>query len=257
MESLTRYTIAIVFSSVAALFLLENLFPLRPRRRPLVGRLAINIALSLVTYAIGNFVVRKTANLSIDWAEAHSFGLSRLVGLPGWVEFGLLDLTFYYWHRFTHWNRLLWRFHQVHHFDPDMDVSTGFRFHFGEVGLSTFFRAGQALLLGVSFPIYAFYELAFQVAVYFHHSNLRLPEIVDRALRVIFVTPRMHGVHHSQVPGETHSCFSTIFSVWDRIHGTFRWNEHPVTGLPEIPNPGLKDAFLAPFSPARSVPPPR
>lgn len=261
MNELTRYTIAIVFSSVAVLFVLENLFPLRPRRYPLLGRLVTNVCVSVVTYAVGNFLVRRTANLSIAWAEGHGFGLLRLFPLPPWLEtlvgFLLLDLTFYYWHRLTHAVPLLWRFHQVHHFDPDMDVSTGFRFHFGEVAISTLFRAGQALLLGVSLPVYALYELAFQVAVYFHHSNLKLPKGVDALLSLAVVTPLFHGVHHSEAQPETDSNFSAIVSVWDRLHGTFRKNPAPRIGLSQWPHPSLKETFLAPFRATRSARPDR
>jgi sterol desaturase/sphingolipid hydroxylase (fatty acid hydroxylase superfamily) len=108
--------------------------------------------------------------------------------------------------------------------DPDLDVSTGFRFHFGEVLLSTLFRVTQVGLLGVSFTTFALYELVFQAGTLFHHSNLRLPIRLERLLVLIMVTPRMHGIHHSQVRRETDSNYGVVFCWWDRLHRTLGLN---------------------------------
>jgi sterol desaturase/sphingolipid hydroxylase (fatty acid hydroxylase superfamily) len=147
----------------------------------------------------------------------------------------------------------LWRFHNVHHCDPDLDVSTGFRFHFGEVAFSTVFRVVQVALLGVSLPQFAAYEILFQAVTLFEHSNLRLPEKLERALNLVFVTPRMHGVHHSQRRAETDSNFSVVFSFWDRLHGSLRLNvaqEQIKIGVPGYARPEdnrVLTALAAPF----------
>jgi sterol desaturase/sphingolipid hydroxylase (fatty acid hydroxylase superfamily) len=152
--------------------------------------------------------------------------LLRIIPLPFTAEFILgfllMDLTFYYWHRANHSIPFFWRFHNVHHVDPDLDVSTSFRFHFGEVLYSLGFRALQVYLLGISLLTYLVYELVFQCATMFHHSNVRLPITVERWLNKIIVTPRMHGIHHSIVKDETNSNFSVIFRWWDLMHGTLR-----------------------------------
>ncbi|MGH7998479.1 MAG: sterol desaturase family protein, partial [Brasilonema sp.] len=142
----------------------------------------------------------------------------------GVIAFLLMDLTFYYWHRANHRFPFLWRFHNVHHIDPDLDVSTGFRFHFVEIVLSAGFRVLQVALIGVSVETYIIYELVFQVNTLFHHSNVRLPLGVERLLNMILVTPRMHSIHHSQVHDETNSNFSVVFSWWDRLHQTLQLN---------------------------------
>jgi sterol desaturase/sphingolipid hydroxylase (fatty acid hydroxylase superfamily) len=76
----------------------------------------------------------------------------------------------------------------------------------------------------VTAPIYAAYEAAFQLNTLFHHSNARLPLRLERALNRLLVTPRMHGIHHSQVRRETDSNFSVVLPWWDRLHGTLRLN---------------------------------
>jgi sterol desaturase/sphingolipid hydroxylase (fatty acid hydroxylase superfamily) len=140
------------------------------------------------------------------------------------LGFLLMDLTFYYWHRANHSITFLWRFHNVHHVNPDLDVSTSFRFHFGEVLYSLGFRMLQVYLIGISLLTYVVYELIFQCATMFHHSNIRLPITLERWLNKIIVTPRMHGIHHSIVQNETNSNYSVIFRWWDLIHGTLRLN---------------------------------
>lgn len=103
-------------------------------------------------------------------------------------------------------------------------MSTGFRFHFGEVLLSTLFRVLQVGLIGMSLSTFAAYELVFQANTLFHHSNLRLPIRLERLLNKVLVTPRMHGIHHSQVRGETNSNFGVVFPWWDRLHRTLGLN---------------------------------
>lgn len=135
---------------------------------------------------------------------------------------------------------MLWRFHIVHHVDPDLDVSAAFRFHFGEVAFSAGFRVAQIVLVGVSPLTFAVYELVFQIATLFHHSNVRLPLAAERLLNKVLVTPRMHGVHHSEVRREDNANYSVVFSCWDRLHRTLRLNvpqSRIVIGIPAYREP--------------------
>src|SRR5437867_12477756 len=93
----------------------------------------------------------------------------------------------------------LWRFHNAHHIDPELDVSTAFRFHFVEVALSAGFRVVQIVLIGVSPLTYAVYELVFQANTLFHHSNERLPVSVERLLERYEVIRHMHEIHQTTV----------------------------------------------------------
>jgi len=210
------------------LLVLESLRPLRRLKRRRIKRYGVNGALIGLSFLTGVLTTRPVALGVAVWAEDHSFGLLHLVGLPLWLKVAagvlLMDLTFYYWHRLNHTRPLLWRFHNVHHADPDMDVTTSFRFHCGEVLYSTAFRLLQVGLIGVLPLTYVVYELVFNCATMFHHSNLRLPVALERLINKIFVTPRMHGVHHSVVGRETNSNYSVIFSGWDRLNRSLRLN---------------------------------
>jgi sterol desaturase/sphingolipid hydroxylase (fatty acid hydroxylase superfamily) len=112
----------------------------------------------------------------------------------------------------------------VHHIDPDLDVSTALRFHFAEVGLSAAFRVAQVVVFGVSAGVFWIYEACFQLNTLFHHSNVRLPIRLERAVVKLLVTPRMHGIHHSQVEAEASSNYSVVLGIWDRLHRTLRLN---------------------------------
>ncbi len=218
----------IVVGVFILLFVVERLFPLRESRTGLIARLIVNGAITATAFLVVVTVVRPSAMLTLDWASSRPFGFIHVFRLPAWAQFVtgflLLDLSFYYWHIANHKIPLLWRFHNVHHIDPDLDVSTGFRFHFGEIFLSTLFRVAQVSLIGISFATFAVYELVFQANTLFHHSNLRLPIHVERWLNCFLVTPRMHGIHHSQVRGETNSNYSVVFCWWDKLHRTLALN---------------------------------
>lgn len=155
------------------------------------------------------------------------------------IAFLLLDYSNYIWHILLHKLPILWRFHLVHHTDLDLDLTTAFRFHFGEMIGSVLFRGAAIVLIGASPVMVLVYEIAFEGATQFHHSNTKLPFRLEKILNFLFVTPRMHGIHHSMIRKETDSNYSIIFSFWDRIHKTIRLNiyQHEiVTGVPSYPD---------------------
>ena len=214
----------IILSAYLILLFFETAFPLRGRKLPRAGRFAVNAVMTLPVFLIGGSIVRTVGLYLASWCESTHFGILQMATIPSPLRFALgfllMDLSFYYWHRINHEWPLLWRFHNVHHCDPDMDVTTSFRFHFMEVLYSTGFRAVQVMAIGVSPVTYAVYEICFSCETVFHHSNLRLPVTVERMLNRVIVTPRMHGIHHSYVKEETNSNYSTIFRWWDAMHGS-------------------------------------
>jgi sterol desaturase/sphingolipid hydroxylase (fatty acid hydroxylase superfamily) len=221
-------TVIIVLAVLVVLFAFERIFPLRKSTRALVGRVFVNLVVSGLAFGTAALLVRPATQAALHWAGAGPFGLVQVLALPWPVEFAmsflLMDLTFYYWHVANHRVPFLWRFHNVHHIDPDLDVSTGFRFHFGEVAFSALFRIVQVSLIGISVWAFAVYELVFQVGTLFHHSNLRLPIRVERLLNKVLVTPRMHGIHHSQERRENNSNYGVVLPWWDRLHRTLGLN---------------------------------
>lgn len=145
----------------------------------------------------------------------------------------------------------------MHHTDLDLDVSTAIRFHGGELVFSVFYRSLAVLLTGASPMLVLVYEICFEGATQFHHSNWKLPFGTERALNKIFVTPRMHGIHHSVIRNETDSNFSVIFSFWDRIGRTMNLNipqKDIIIGVPVYQNPDelkVADLIKLPFTTIR------
>jgi sterol desaturase/sphingolipid hydroxylase (fatty acid hydroxylase superfamily) len=243
---------------MALLFACERMVPLRRSVRPLLPRLAVNLGVSALAFATALLLVRPAAAALLQGVSERPFGLVHLVAMPPSarlvLSFLLMDLTFYWWHLANHHLAFLWRFHNVHHIDPDLDVSTAFRFHFGEVALSSAFRVAQVGLIGLSAPAFAVYEIVFQANTLFHHSNVRLPSRLERLLNLVLVTPRMHGIHHSQERAETSSNYSVVFSWWDRLHGS-RSRDVPqetiVIGVPAYSDPKDNTFVNALFLPFR------
>ena len=202
-----------------------------PLRRPVESKLrrnARNLAVATLAAATVQFVERPAVAPLARLVEERRWGLLKRLGLPAWAEalLGavLLDYTLYLWHILTHKLPLLWRFHQVHHVDLDLDASTALRFHFGELVFSVLSRAAQVLGLGVCPLALSAWQTALLVEIMFHHSNVALPIGVERWLSRLIVTPRMHGIHHSMVEAETNSNWSSGLTLWDWLHGTLRLN---------------------------------
>ncbi|ARS36907.1 sterol desaturase family protein [Pontibacter actiniarum] len=228
--------------AAAALFVLEAKRQLRRRTRPKSERLVENGSVAAAALPALRLLLVPGMYAAAKWANRRNFGL--LAWLPGWgrytLGFLLLDYTNYLWHVLLHKSDLLWRFHNVHHIDLDLDLSSAWRFHIGENIASVPYRSGAVALLGVPAPLVLFYEVIFEGCTAFHHSNLRLPYKVEKQLCKLMVTPRMHGIHHSIVARETNSNFSVIFSGWDRLHQTLRLNvpQHAITiGVPSYRDP--------------------
>jgi len=217
-------------AALAALWIAESVAPLFLGRNRRGSHLVANLGLAAINAAL----VATSVTLILQVTEAaftHHFGLLNLAPLPSWLHWTvailLLDGWQYAFHRVTHAVPLLWRLHAVHHSDAELDVSTGVRFHVGEIALASVARLAVLPLLGVTLPELLLYETLVLPVVLFHHANVRLSERADRRLRWLIVTPRMHIVHHSTWQPETDSNFSAVLSIWDRLFGTFRLRERP------------------------------
>jgi sterol desaturase/sphingolipid hydroxylase (fatty acid hydroxylase superfamily) len=133
----------------------------------------------------------------------------------------LLDLAIYLQHVLFHAVPGLWRLHRMHHADLDFDATTGLRFHPLEILMSMAIKLAVVGSLGAPPVAVLVFEIILNAAALFNHSNLRLPAGVDRALRLVLVTPDMHRVHHSSDPRETNSNYGFSVPWWDRLMGTY------------------------------------
>ena len=222
------------------LLLLETRRPLRRRTRPRPERWTRNVLLAAPSLpAMRLTLLPAMVNFSQALAPRR-LPLARLPEpLRTTAEVLLLDYLAYTWHRLLH-APLLWRLHRVHHNDLDMDLTTAWRFHFGEMLASIPYRAALPALLGVRPATVLSYEAVFEACTAFQHSNWRLPLAVEQPLARLLITPRAHGIHHSQVQRETDSNFGVVLSLWDYLHRTLRLNvpqAELTIGVPAYPDP--------------------
>lgn len=228
--------LAVIFIIV---FVAERKRKLRKPTEPLIKRLVTNSIVAVPAFGLLRFAflpaMVKLAQNNQKFGFGYLLNRSPLLRIISICL--ILDYGNYLWHVLNHKTPLLWRFHLVHHTDLDLDTSTAFRFHFGEMIGSVFFRGLFVLLSGATAKEVLVYELLFESATQFHHSNMKIPVEIETQLNKIIVTPRMHGIHHSVNKEETDSNYAVIFSFWDRLHRTFKSTpdqEKIVIGVPEF-----------------------
>ena len=200
-----------------------------PRRRREIPRL-IRWTNNLGVVVIDTLLVRLTfpilaVGLALT-AEANGWGLLPALDLPAWaailIAVLVLDLAIYLQHVMFHAVPGLWRLHRMHHADLEFDVTTGLRFHPAEILISMAIKLAVVAALGPPAVAVLIFEVLLNATAMFNHSNVKLPERVDRVLRWVVVTPDMHRVHHSWTPVETNSNYGFNLPWWDRLLGTYR-----------------------------------
>jgi sterol desaturase/sphingolipid hydroxylase (fatty acid hydroxylase superfamily) len=237
-------SVPLALGGFAALIWFENRRPLRRTVESKLVRNGRNLAVAGIAALALQMSEKPVATRLSNLVERKNLGLLKIFRLPKWLEIilavVLMDYTLYLWHVLTHKAPFLWRFHVVHHVDLDLDASTALRFHFGELIISVLWRSIQILVIGVSPGALSAWQMFLFPSILFHHSNVRLPENLDKALQHFIVTPRLHGIHHSIVRDETDSNWSSGLTIWDKLHGTFR-NSVPqneiIIGVPAYQNP--------------------
>lgn len=210
---------------LAALWTLETVLPLAAGRQKRWRHAGRNMTVALLnTVVLGVLFGTATVGVAV-WSSQQQSGLLHLLGIRWpWRLLAavlLLDGWLYVWHRLNHRVPLLWRFHRMHHSDREMDVTTAARFHLGEHLAAATLRLALIPLFGVTAVEILVYETLVVAVTMFHHANISLGPL-DRPLRWLIVTPRMHQIHHSRLRAETDSNYSVLFSFWDRIARTYQ-----------------------------------
>jgi sterol desaturase/sphingolipid hydroxylase (fatty acid hydroxylase superfamily) len=178
--------------------------------------LALNTAINVVLFRGGTVVFAILI-------AAKGYGILNRFALPYAVRFAIgfvaIDLLHYASHRVYHRIPFLWRIHRVHHTDPDLDITTGFRFHPFEALLTQGLNFASIALLGPPAMAVLAVEAITLFQDVFQHANVKMPRVVDRILAAILISPSMHRIHHSTHVVDRN--FGTIFPWWDRAFGTY------------------------------------
>jgi len=200
--------------------------PWRALRESKSIRWTNNLAITVLNSALLRILFPAAAVGVAAFVAGRGAGLFNIFAVPYPLAIVLsllvLDLAIYLQHLMFHAMPILWRVHRMHHADLDFDVTTGARFHPLEMILSLLIKFAVILLLGPPVLAVLVFEVLLNATAMFNHSNVRIPQPWDRALRWLVVTPDMHRVHHSIDASECNSNFSFNLPWWDRLFGTYR-----------------------------------
>jgi len=215
--------VTIILSVMAIGALLETAVPMffaNPWRQ---GRRTANLSLTALSFLSNWLLASLAAMLALRFRPA---GLMAQLGWPAWIEIlaGVFVLDFsggYLSHRTMHMWAPMWRFHQVHHSDPFVDVTTTYRTHPVESGWRFLFAIVPVWLLGIPAAAVVIQRLLQATNGVIEHANIRLWPPLDRVLSLVWVTPNVHKIHHSRAIDETNSNYANLVTIYDRLLGTY------------------------------------
>ncbi len=218
----------IIAGGIAFFWLLESVRPMFDFKYRKWHHAGINIFFTATTILV-NFLLAFILLMTAQWAADNGFGvLQWLPEMPLWlfavIGLLLLDLIGAYLpHVVEHKTKILWRFHIIHHTDTWIDTTSANRHHPGESVIRFVFTTLGVLVAGAPMWLVFMYQSLSVVFSQFNHANIGLPRNIDRILSYVIVSPDMHKVHHHYIMPYTDSNYGNIFSIWDRLFGTYRY----------------------------------
>jgi sterol desaturase/sphingolipid hydroxylase (fatty acid hydroxylase superfamily) len=251
--------VSVILTVMAAAALIETAVPMfiaKPWKR---GRRTANLGLTALSFA-SNWLLASVAALAAVWLRPA--GVLSGFEWPMWIQVlaGIVVLDFsvgYLSHRAMHMWSPMWRFHQVHHSDDFVDVTTTYRTHPVETVWRFLFAIVPVWILGLPAEAVLIQRLLQATNGVIEHANIRLWAPLDRVLSLVWVTPNVHKMHHSRQVSETNSNYANLLTIYDRLLRTYtpaRRAETVVYGLDDAdrlaaaPLPGL---LAIPFEPSR------
>lgn len=253
----------ILVGGIAIFWLIENAFPLFKFQYNKINHAGINIFFTVTTIVV-NFVMAFILLLAADFAIQQNFGILQWLpemNIYVYTLVGLLLLDFigaYLVHLVEHKVKFLWRFHLIHHTDTWIDTTSANRHHPGESVIRFVFTVLGVLIVGSPIWMVFLYQSLSVVFSQFNHANIPLPKKMDKLLSYFIISPDMHKVHHHYKLPYTDSNYGNIFSVWDRIFGTYSYLERDKivygvdTHMKPEENNHLSNLLKIPFQKSRS-----
>ena len=204
---------------------LEALFPARDRLQKRSSRWFTNLGLVIIDTLAIRLLFPIIAVGAALWASTNGWGLLNIISMPTWLAVVLaviiLDMMIYWQHVAFHKIPVLWRLHKVHHADRDLDASSGLRFHPVEIVISMIYKMVVVVALGAPVVAVIIFEILLNACALFNHANVRLPGWIERPLRLVMVTPKLHRIHHSVIERETNTNYGFSVIWWDKIFRSY------------------------------------
>ena len=251
--------IGLMLLIVAVCWPVERWFPRITQKKTSVGRLTTITVLTLVTVVIVQaYSTWGQQAIIATFVKFKFFSLSKL-SIPDWalilVSMMLLDFFYYLSHLISHYIPTIWRLHKIHHADEHVTAFSSLLHHPLESLYVALFVTGCVVMSGMPVLVLVYFGIALACHAVFSHADIALPETIDRSLRWFLVTPDVHRTHHSQNIAEGNSNFGAMFTIWDRLFGTYLDQpREPVSqlsmGLPADAKPAAfsaRELLLFPF----------
>ena len=217
----------ILLGGIVLFWILEGIIPLYLFKYKKGIHAFLNLLFTTTTAIIGfgfAFLLLKSTEI----VNENQFGVIHLFDFPLVFEviisLLILDLIgAYLVHFIEHKVPWMWKFHVVHHSDKNVDVTTGLRHHPGETVFRILFTILGVYISGASIGMVMLYQSISVLFAHITHANISLPKNLDRVISYILVTPNMHKVHHHFKLPLTDTNYGNIFSIWDRLFGTYSY----------------------------------
>ena len=219
-----------LFGWISIGLLMENLNPFSRKSYGKLKHNAVNLTFLLMTMIINLFFSLIIVKFLYPFINQNNIGFLNFITLPLWIELIIALLFFDFLAQFSvhyllHKFKFAWRFHMIHHSDTIVTTTSGTRHHPLDYCTRELFSLLAICITGAPFAFYMVYRIITIPCTYFTHSNVKMPMWLDRALSYIIVTPNLHRFHHHYQLPYTDSNFGNILSVWDRIFGTFKYDD--------------------------------
>lgn len=252
----------ILFGGMLFFYLIEYAGPLFKFNYKKLSHAGINLVFTLTTIIV-NFLFAFTIVKIGDWSIQNNIGILTHVhvSLLLYTIIGLLLLDLigaYTVHYVEHKVKWMWRFHLIHHSDTFIDTTSANRHHPGESIFRLFFTVLAVGIVGAPMWLVMLYQSVSVILSQFNHANIKLPSWLDKGISLLIVSPNMHKVHHHYVQPYTDSNYGNIFSIWDRLFGTFKTLSPDKihygidTHMSPQENNALGNLFAIPFQPYRA-----
>jgi len=252
----------ILFGGMLFFYLIEYAGPLFKFNYKKISHAGINLVFTLTTIIV-NFLFAFTIVKIGDWSIQNNIGILTHVhvSLLLYTIIGLLLLDLigaYTVHYVEHKVKWMWRFHLIHHSDTFIDTTSANRHHPGESIFRLFFTVIAVGIVGAPMWLVMLYQSVSVILSQFNHANIKLPSWLDKGISLLIVSPNMHKVHHHYVQPYTDSNYGNIFSIWDRLFGTFKTLSPDKihygidTHMSPQENNALGNLFAIPFQPYRA-----
>ena len=215
----------ILVGGLTIFWLIESAIPLFKFNYRKWEHAKVNIFFTVTTIVVNfsmAFILVKTS----DYVTSHKIGLLHVLDLPIWafmiLGILLMDLIgAWFIHWLEHKVKWMWKFHLIHHTDQQIDTTSANRHHPGESVFRFVFTTLAVILIGAPMWMVFMYQTMSVVLTQFNHSNIQMPKWLDNALGILFCTPNIHRIHHHYRQPYTDTNYGNIFSIWDRIFGTY------------------------------------